>query len=72
MKLNIASVKVEELKKNYTDSIFILTQIVLDANKKNKPVFSCFVDLAKVFDNVNLELLWSKLISIGLSSTKML
>ena len=40
-----------------TDPIFILTQIVLDANKKNKPVFSCFVDLAKACDSVNLELL---------------
>ena len=37
------------------DPIFILTQIVLDASKKNKPVFSCFVDLAKAFDSVNLE-----------------
>ena len=39
------------------EPIFILTQIVLDVNKKNKPVFSCFVDLAKAFDSVKLKLL---------------
>ena len=33
-----------------------------------KPVFTCFVDLAKAFDSVNLELLWLKLAHIGLSS----
>ena len=43
----------------------MLTQIVLDPNKKNKP---CFVDLAKAFDSVNLELLWFKLAHVGLSS----
>ena len=40
-----------------TDPIFILTQIVLDANKKSKAVFSCLVDQAKGFDSINLELL---------------
>ena len=40
-----------------TDPIFILSQVVLCAHKKNKPVFTCFVDLAKAFDSVNLELL---------------
>ena len=44
-----------------TDPIFILSQVVLCAHKKNKPVFTCFVDLAKAFDSVNLELLWLKL-----------
>ena len=41
---------------------------MLYANKKNKPVFACFVDLAKAFDSVNFELLWLKLAHIGLSS----
>ena len=50
------------------DPIFILSQVVLCAHKKNKPVFICFVDLAKAFDSVNLELLWLKLAHIGLSS----
>ena len=49
-----------------TDPIF--SQAVHYANKKNKPVFACFVDLAKAFDSVNLELLWLKLAHIGLSS----
>ena len=51
-----------------TDPIFILSQVVLCAHKKNKPVFTCYVDLAKAFDSVNLELLWLKLAHIGLSS----
>ena len=49
-------------------TLIILTQIVLNANKKNKLVFSCFVYLVKSCDGVNIELLWLKLSHVSLSS----
>ena len=34
-----------------TDPNFILSQVILYGKQKSKPVFTCFVDLAKPFDS---------------------
>ena len=60
----MAAVKVEELQIQY----LYLLRLFLMQIKRIKPVFSCFVDLAKAFDSVNLKLLWFKLAHVGLSS----
>ena len=36
--------------------------------KKRKPLYTCFIDLCKAFDNVHHGLLWEKLAYLGLCS----
>ena len=46
---------------------FVVTIAIQSFKKKNKPLFTCFVDFAKAFDSVNYQLLWEKLASMGVS-----
>jgi len=54
--------------KRTTDAIFIITSAIDYAKKRKHPLFACFVNLAKVFDSIYHNLLWKKLMSIGLSN----
>ena len=51
-----------------TDAIFVITTAIQLYKKKNKSLFTCFVDFAKAFDSINHKLLWEKLTSMGMSS----
>jgi len=51
-----------------TDASFIITSAIDYAKKRNHPLFACIVDLAKAFNTINHNLLWKKLMSIGLST----
>ena len=50
-----------------TDAIFVI-RAIQSYKKKNKSLFTCFVDIARVFDSINHKLLWEKLASMGMSS----
>ena len=50
-----------------TDHSFTLSLIINHTmNVKKKPVYACFVDFKKAFDNVSHNILWSKLINYGI------
>jgi hypothetical protein len=54
-------------RKNYrtTDQLFILQTLIEQSKAKKKPLYSCFVDLKKMFDTVSLEMLWQVLAGLG-------
>ena len=49
------------------DQIFILKQTMERRREFNKPLYMCFVDIAKAYDSVNRELLWKVCRSYGIS-----
>ena len=49
------------------DNIFILNHIVQRAKRKNKKVYTMFVDLKAAFDTVDRETLWKILKNMGIS-----
>ena len=51
-----------------TDCIFILNTLVEKSLNTGKPLYVCYVDLRKAFDNVDHLLLWVKLAKIGVSN----
>ena len=44
-----------------TDAKFVIITAIQSYKKKNKPLFTCFVDFAKAFDSMNHNLLWKNL-----------
>ena len=58
-------------KRSTADAIFIMSTISEQFKKQRKPLFTEFIDFAKVFDSVNHIFLWQILYQIGVS-TKML
>ena len=51
------------------DPIFIINSAIQYYKKKSIPIYACFVDFQKAFDSVNHAHLWTKLASLGVSST---
>ena len=47
--------------------IFILSTTIQSYKNKHKPIYACFVDLAKAFDSIKHDLLWNKLAAMGVS-----
>ena len=50
-----------------TDAIFIFSTLIEKSKATHKPLVFCFIDLKKAFDNVNHEILWKKLLQLGLN-----
>ena len=48
-----------------TDMIFVARQIQDKCREQNQEVFMAFIDLAKAFDSINRETLWTVLSRIG-------
>ena len=57
------------IARNCIDHIFVLSTILENRLKKKKETFACFVDARKAFDRVDRDLLWFRLISMGISGT---
>ena len=55
--------------RNCIDHIFVLSAILENRLGKKKETFACFVDARKAFDCVDRDLLWFRLISMGVSGT---
>ena len=51
-----------------TEQIFILRNIIEQANEWRSPIYSHFVDFEKAFDSVNRESLWNIMKSYGIPS----
>ena len=66
--LSLLNLALEKIYKRTTDALFIIHTISLIAAERRKPMFLGFIDLAKAFDSVNHDLLWSKLLTIGIST----
>ncbi|CAM4844407.1 unnamed protein product [Rotaria magnacalcarata] len=49
------------------DQIFILKLCMEKRREFNKPLFMCFIDISKVYDSVNRELLWKVCRQYGIS-----
>ena len=49
------------------DCVFILNTAIENARKNRIPLYVCYVDFQKAFDNVKHDLLWGKLAELGLS-----
>lgn len=47
------------------DHLMLLRTLVEDHRQRSKPLWVCFVDLAKFFDSVDRQLLWRKLQALG-------
>lgn len=47
------------------DNIFVLNGLITHCLNENKHLYCCFVDFAKAFDYVDRDILWYKLIKIG-------
>ncbi|CAF4230155.1 unnamed protein product [Rotaria magnacalcarata] len=50
-----------------TDQIFTLKMTMEKRREFNKPLFMCFIDIAKAYDSVNRELLWKVCLNYGIS-----
>ena len=48
-------------------TIFILSTLVEKFKATHKPLVFCFIDHKKAFDSVNREILWRKLLQLGLN-----
>ncbi|CAM4830075.1 unnamed protein product [Rotaria magnacalcarata] len=53
--------------KSTIDQIFTLKMTMERRREFNKPLFMCFIDIAKAYDSVNRELLWRICQSYGIS-----
>ena len=49
------------------DHLYALTSIVKNRKIRKKDTFVCFIDAKKAFDNVNRDMLWYKLMKIGVT-----
>ena len=49
------------------DHLFTLCSIIRNRKSKGLPTFSCFIDMMKAFDNVDIECMLSKLLANGIS-----
>ena len=49
------------------DHLYVLQSIIKNRKLKKKDTFVCFIDAKRAFDNVNRDMLWHKLMSIGIS-----
>ena len=50
-----------------SDPIFILSTTIQSYKNKQKLIYACFVDFAKVFDSIKQDLLCNKLAVMGVS-----
>ena len=48
-----------------TDNIFTLHGLITHIINQGKKIYCAFVDLSKAFDNLNRDILWHKLIKLG-------
>ena len=42
-----------------TDAMFINRLVTASAKYRNTPIYKCFIDLTKAYDEVDRELLWT-------------
>ena len=56
-----------EFRKNRTTDAILILFTAIQAFKKKKQLYTCFVDFAKAFDSINHYFLWNKMSSMGLS-----
>ncbi|CAC5389157.1 unnamed protein product [Mytilus coruscus] len=49
------------------DHLYVLTRMIKNRKLQKKDSFVCFVDAKKAFDNVNRDMLWYKLMKIGIN-----
>jgi hypothetical protein len=49
------------------DQIFALKMTMERRREFNKPLFMCFIDIAKAYDSINCEVLWKVCLSYGIS-----
>ena len=47
------------------DNIFVLNGLITHCINENKYLYCCFVDFTKAFDYIDRDILWYKLIKIG-------
>ena len=52
-------------QRSTTDCVFIIINAIKEAKRKHKTISIAFCDLAKAYDSVRRELLYSKLRSVG-------
>ena len=57
--------------RNTSDQVISLTNFIETRQKKRFPTFCAFIDFKKVFDFVNRNLLWKRLIETGIKGKKL-
>jgi exonuclease III len=55
-------------KRRTSDCVFILSSIINSQLSQKRKLYTAFVDFQKAFDSINRDALWSKLLSMGMSS----
>ncbi len=53
--------------RSYTDHIYTLTSVLRHRQAKGESTFVCFIDAEKVFDKIDRDLLFQKLLNIGVN-----
>ena len=51
------------------DHLYTLTSLIKNRKIRKKQTFVCFIDAKKAFDSVNRDMLWYKLMKIGVTGS---
>ena len=49
--------------------LYVLSTLIKNRKLQKRDTFKCFVDAKKAFDNANRDMLWHKLLQIGIKGT---